>query len=94
MTEYYRLIAVLGAQLNLDSERAGEGKPEGATEGLTLKRLAVWVVDPMERLKQMATLVSAAAKLKVKGEGVEGCYRLRSAKVSFDSCVARLMYHD
>lgn len=75
MTEYYRLIAVLGAQLNLDSERASEAGKEGGggadggsgggTEGLTLQRLFVWVLDPVKRLKLMATLVAAAAQLKV-----------------------------
>lgn len=78
MTEYYRLIAVLGAQLNLDSERAGGGEGAGGfagggTEGLTLKRLAVWVADPLERLKQMATLVSAAAQLKVGNDECQRC---------------------
>lgn len=63
MTEYYRLIAVLGAQLNLDSE--GGGANSGGTEGLTLQRLFVWVMDPLKRLKVLATLVAAAAQLKV-----------------------------
>lgn len=62
MTEYYRLIAVLGAQLNLDS---GGGASAGGTEGLTLQRLFVWVMDPLKRLKVLATLVAAAAQLKV-----------------------------
>lgn len=76
MTEYYRLMAVLEAQLNLDAERAGRseeggrggGGGGGGSEGLTLRRLAVWVVDPLERLKLMATLVAAAAELKVGAE--------------------------
>lgn len=63
MTEYYRLIAVLGAQLNLDSE--GVCANSGGTEGLTLQRLFVWVMDPLKRLKVLATLVAAAAQLKV-----------------------------
>ncbi|CAM9627526.1 unnamed protein product, partial [Choristocarpus tenellus] len=74
MTEYYRLIAVLEAQLNLDAEAAaggagviavdnGEGGG-GGTAGLTLRRLAVWVMDPMERLKLMAAMVGAAAGLR------------------------------
>lgn len=72
MTEYYRLIAVLGAQLNLDASKAGEGGGGagggvGGTEGLTLQRLFVWVLDPLKRLKLMATLVAAAAQLKVGG---------------------------
>lgn len=64
LTEYYRLIAVLGAQLNLESEGVGVGA--GGTEGLTLQRLFVWVKDPMKRLNVMATLVAAAAQLKVE----------------------------
>lgn len=68
MTEYYRLIAVLQAQLNLDAEgRLGLGSSAttGGTEGLTLQRLFVWVMDPLKRLNVMATLVSAAAQLQV-----------------------------
>eukprot|EP00752_Nemacystus_decipiens_P006417 g5780.t2 len=64
MTEYYRLIAVLQAQLNLDSAEGGGGSATaGGTEGLTLQRLFVWVMDPMKRLNVMATLVSSAAQL-------------------------------
>lgn len=70
LTEYYRLIAVLGAQLNLDASKAGEGGGVGGTEGLTLQRLFVWVLDPLKRLKLMATLVAAAAQLKVEGRSV------------------------
>ncbi|CAM9222888.1 unnamed protein product [Discosporangium mesarthrocarpum] len=72
MTEYYRLIAVLEAQLNLDRETArsvaaaggGGWAGRGGTAGLTLQRLAVWVMDPMERLKHMATLAQVASHLK------------------------------
>lgn len=64
MTEYYRLIAVLGAQLNL--EAGGGGAGVGGTEGLTLQRLFVWVMDPLKRLSIMATLVAAAAQLRVR----------------------------
>ncbi|CAM9606481.1 unnamed protein product [Scytosiphon promiscuus] len=63
MTEYYRLIAVLGAQLNLESGAGGDASV-GGTEGLTLQRLFVWVMDPLKRLKVMATLAAAAAQLK------------------------------
>lgn len=65
LTEYYRLIAVLQAQLNLDTEGAGGDATAGGTKGLTLQRLFVWVMDPLKRLNVMATLVSAAAQLKV-----------------------------
>ena len=69
MTEYYRLIAVLQAQLNLDAEGGGGGSATaGGTEGLTLQRLFVWVMDPLKRLNVMATLVSSAAQLTVSVE--------------------------
>lgn len=96
MTEYYRLIAVLEAQLNLDSERAGAGEERGrggadggggrGSEGLTLRRLAVWVVDPLERLKLMATLVGAAAELKVGSD-----YTHLSEHIRLNKCVPALL---
>ncbi|KAL8625039.1 hypothetical protein ACOMHN_012048 [Nucella lapillus] len=54
LTEYYRLIAVLEAQLQQDQD---QGISEG--DGLTLKRLVVWTFDPLLRLKTLAALVDA-----------------------------------
>ncbi len=51
-TEYYRFLAVLDSQL---------GVPEA---GLTLRRLAVWALEPIERLRLIATLVDAAGSLQ------------------------------
>ncbi|XP_076435742.1 gamma-tubulin complex component 3 homolog [Babylonia areolata] len=54
LTEYYRLIAVLEAQLQQEQD---QGISEG--DGLTLKRLVVWTFDPLLRLKTLAALVDA-----------------------------------
>jgi gamma-tubulin complex component 3 len=51
LTDYYRLLAVLDAQLS-------------AGGSLTLRRLAVWAQDPTVRLRLMATLVDAAGSLQ------------------------------
>ncbi len=52
LTEYYRFLAILDSQL-------------GASEaGLTLRRLAVWALEPIERLRLIATLVDAAGSLQ------------------------------
>lgn len=91
MTEYYRLIAVLGAQLNLDEERAGrifqvgEILGRGGTEGLTLRRLAVWVLDPLERLKIVATLVAVAAHMKVSSTNTQRNHMIHSNLASKSS---------
>ncbi|PVD18317.1 hypothetical protein C0Q70_20866 [Pomacea canaliculata] len=52
LTEYYRLIAVLEAQLQQEQD---QGISDG--EGLTLRRLVVWTFDPLLRLKTLAALV-------------------------------------
>ncbi|KAL5004454.1 hypothetical protein ScPMuIL_017910 [Solemya velum] len=53
LTEYYRLIAVLEAQL-LQDEDQGIGLGHS---GLTLRKLVVWMFDPLIRLKTLAALV-------------------------------------
>lgn len=88
ITEYYRLIAVLGAQLNSDAAKVGKRGHEGdgnsttATEGMTLIRLAVWVQDPMERLRQTAIMVSAAAHLKARKGSILGVRAVTSVVAS------------
>ncbi|XP_048249999.1 gamma-tubulin complex component 3 homolog [Haliotis rufescens] len=53
MTEFYRLIAVLEAQLQQEQDEGfSESQP-----GLTLRRLMVWTFDPLVRLKSLAALV-------------------------------------
>ncbi|KAL3847372.1 hypothetical protein ACJMK2_018287 [Sinanodonta woodiana] len=53
LTEYYRLIAVLEAQLQQEQDQ-GISETSG---GLTLRRLVVWTFDPLSRLKTQAALV-------------------------------------
>lgn len=50
LTEYYRLIAVLEAQ-----QAQGESS-------LTLRRLAVWTHDPLERMKMLGILVDGCKR--------------------------------
>lgn len=52
LTEYYRLIAVLEAQLLQEQD---QGISDG--DSLTLRRLVVWTFDPLVRLKTLAALV-------------------------------------
>ena len=56
LSDYYRLIAVLEAQLHAPQ---GRGR-----NGLTLRRLSVWSQDPLERLHLMATLVESVGELR------------------------------
>ncbi|XP_065841235.1 gamma-tubulin complex component 3 homolog [Oscarella lobularis] len=55
LTEYYRLVAVL------DSQRVA-GK--GVGDALTLRRLIVWTLDPLRRLRTLASLVDSCQGLK------------------------------
>ena len=50
MTEYYRLVAVLEAQ-----QAQGDSS-------LTLRRLAVWTHDPIERMKMLGVLVDGCKR--------------------------------
>ncbi|XP_064615668.1 gamma-tubulin complex component 3 homolog [Liolophura sinensis] len=53
LTEYYRLIAVVKAQV--DQDASIKGLPN--CDKMTLRRLAVWTFDPLIRLKALAALV-------------------------------------
>jgi gamma-tubulin complex component 3 len=73
LADYYRLIAVLEAQAqvpmasaletnNNDSGGSSNG-PNGSSNGgtyLTLRRLSVWLAEPLRRLRLLAVLVDAA----------------------------------
>lgn len=60
LTDYYRLVAVLESQL-ADTLAAGARHPEYQ---FTLRRLHVWVQDPMQRLRLLAMLADAARGLR------------------------------
>ncbi|KAJ3133447.1 Gamma-tubulin complex component 3 [Geranomyces variabilis] len=57
MTDYYRLIAILQSQI----DPAGEGQQSSP---LTLKRLYVWTLDPLKRLRSMGIVVELCTDLK------------------------------
>jgi hypothetical protein len=50
LSEYYRLVAILQAQIGSDS----------STSDLTLRKLVVWTQEPLQRLRFMALLCHAA----------------------------------
>ncbi|ESO86326.1 hypothetical protein LOTGIDRAFT_167139 [Lottia gigantea] len=56
LTEYYRFITVMEAQLQHEQDAGFE---DSSNTGLTLRRLAVWTFDPLVRLKVLAALVDA-----------------------------------
>jgi gamma-tubulin complex component 3 len=79
LTAYYRLIAVLESQVNEAITQAdqsdgngkenlvaniGDAPPPASFGQFTLRRLAVWVAEPLERLRLMAMLVDAGKGLK------------------------------
>ncbi|KAJ8614514.1 hypothetical protein CTAYLR_000789 [Chrysophaeum taylorii] len=53
--EYYRLVAVLEARLNRRQDEAHR---------LSLRRLAVWTSEPLERLKVMASVADAVSEAR------------------------------
>ena len=71
LADYYRLIAVLEAQAQVpmasaleattNSEGGGGGPEKGGHGGtyLTLRRLSVWLAEPLRRLRLLAVLVDA-----------------------------------
>ncbi|KAI8817814.1 Spc98 family-domain-containing protein [Fimicolochytrium jonesii] len=73
LTSYYRLIAILQRQINPSNTVYNPGSvitttttsPDTSkTIALTLKRLYVWVLDPLRRLRVMATVVRSARDKK------------------------------
>ncbi|GBG29500.1 Gamma-tubulin complex component 3 [Hondaea fermentalgiana] len=73
LTEYFRLIAILEAQLPSPSTRSGRtdadvGSSSSVSEtsraaGLTLRQLFVWSQEPMRRLRLMAEMADSARGL-------------------------------
>lgn len=63
LTDYYRLIAVLEAQINQNALNALAHRNTNVTQmgavpsTLTLRRLAIWSQDPLSKLKLMAIIV-------------------------------------
>lgn len=64
LTDYYRLVAVLETQLLGSGASSSADDAVAVERHFTLRRLFVWVQDPMERLRVMAMLCDAAKGLK------------------------------
>lgn len=71
LTDYFKLLAVLEAQINHGAlerreKRHEDGPPSGghASSTLTLRRLLVWTQDPLQRLRLMATLADSVEGLR------------------------------
>lgn len=65
VTDFYRLIAVLEGQLHVPPPMPGPGAAAGAGGGgaqgtyLTLRRLQLWLAEPLRRMRLLAALVDA-----------------------------------
>lgn len=96
--DYFRLLAVLEAKILSDDDRRYGDQPgplvPGTTEqrvaaGLTLRRLLVWIQEPLQRLKLLAMLADAVQGLK-GGELISSLVRFSHHG---DASVARLVAH-
>ncbi|ETV97580.1 hypothetical protein H310_09480 [Aphanomyces invadans] len=72
LSDFYRLIAILSAQVDLDAGKYPLPESAGVPD-LTLKRLIVWTQDPLDRLRVMAALVDSVDGL-VGGALASGIY--------------------
>ncbi|RHY25414.1 hypothetical protein DYB32_008326 [Aphanomyces invadans] len=72
LSDFYRLIAILSAQVDLDADKYPLPESAGVPD-LTLKRLIVWTQDPLDRLRVMAALVDSVDGL-VGGALASGIY--------------------
>ena len=57
LSDYYRLIAVLESQLANPLEDA-------SSDSMTMRRLFVWVQEPLDRMKLMAIIVDTCKGMK------------------------------
>lgn len=55
LADYFRLIAVLAAQV--DEDASSRDANDGSLSVLTLRNLLVWTQDPLDRMRLMARLI-------------------------------------
>ena len=55
LVAYYRLIAILAAQIDEDAETRRPS--ERMASSLTLRTLIVWTQDPLDKMRLMARLI-------------------------------------
>ncbi|CAH0492198.1 unnamed protein product [Peronospora farinosa] len=62
LVAYYRLIAILAAQIDEDAETRRPS--ERVTSSLTLRTLIVWTQDPLDKMRLMARLIDSVEGLR------------------------------
>lgn len=62
LADYFRLIAVLAAQV--DEDASSRDASDGSLSVLTLRNLLVWTQDPLDRMRLMARLIDRFAALR------------------------------
>ncbi|KAJ1963680.1 Microtubule-nucleating Tub4p (gamma-tubulin) complex component [Dipsacomyces acuminosporus] len=65
MAQYFKLIAVLEAQLSKTPPTLGPGE---SSLGLTLRRLYAWTIEPRQKLRLMATAIGEIKRCKGGGD--------------------------
>ncbi|KAJ0409577.1 hypothetical protein ATCC90586_010088 [Pythium insidiosum] len=63
LADYFRLVAVLAAQVDDDAETRRDARPRGPSD-LTLRKLLVWVQDPLDQMRLLARLIDAVDGLR------------------------------
>ena len=64
LCEYYKVVAVLQAQVDQYQRALAVGGPAGGPavlSHLTLRRLLVWTAEPVERLRVLVSIAEASA---------------------------------
>jgi gamma-tubulin complex component 3 len=79
MNDYYRLIAVLEAQISKSDGKEHDNVSDDvntslSTKSLTLKRLVVWMRDSLQRLRLMSVLIDVC-----QGMNSQSLYCLRNS---------------
>lgn len=64
LSDYYKLLAVLESQSGNPIPSAGSDSGGGTGNYLSLRRLAVWVAEPLVRMRLMAMLVDGCQNLR------------------------------
>lgn len=64
LSDYFRLVAVLSSQVDHDAETSHARGSKAGISDLTLRKLVVWVHDPLEKLRLIARLIDSVDGLR------------------------------
>lgn len=92
LNDYFRLIAVLESQSHLPPP---EGAPAAGGDGdgsyLTLRRLDLWLAEPLQRMRLLAVLVDCTRGLRgARARGLLHDSSSRALRISLSSSAAAL----